>query len=372
MSNESPPGSSRPRAGGEFTWPPPTEELDAIEVIRLKDSPPVAAASATPPTTPTTPAHTSARPPLPVLPATLVVPPPPTPPAVVPIKALGRRLHAPRRDDLAYLGVTLTSALAIAVAATLQLSDRWYARHAGSEQLAHATAPVTSPAPVPPTPATPLAASPVANVALLQLLEKGPNDVARAALDATTPPVTAFAGAAPSVTPVTPAKTTDDADDARRTRSDSRVATRPQQTLARRGTYARRPAANVAPPERRDRNRSRDLDRYGDRDGSRESVAARAAVAAIASPPLRLPESYVQPRVVSQGTGRHRGKVVLAVQVRPNGRVGDVEVLSKGDDRGYDDLERAAVSAVKRWRYRPALRDGVPTPSRVKVVVNFS
>ena len=128
---------------------------------------------------------------------------------------------------------------------------------------------------------------------------------------------------------------------------------------AARRTRAASPAPNVTPRARRDSNR----------DGDRK---ASTIATAIASPPLRLPESYVQPRVISQGTGRHRGQVVLAVQVRPNGRVGDIEVLSKGDDRVYDDLERAAVSAVKRWRYRPALRDGLPTPARVKVVVNFS
>ena len=102
--------------------------------------------------------------------------------------------------------------------------------------------------------------------------------------------------------------------------------------------------------------------------GSRRPPSA----ASVASPLFRLPESYVQPRVVSQECGRQRGQVVLAVQVRPNGRVGGIEVLSKDHDRGYDGLERAAVSAVKRWRYRPALRDGVPRPPRVKVVVNFS
>jgi periplasmic protein TonB len=98
--------------------------------------------------------------------------------------------------------------------------------------------------------------------------------------------------------------------------------------------------------------------------------AGRLLHAAVVSPPIRLPESYVQPRAVSSGRiGRVRGKVVLAVEVRPNGRVGDVDVLS---DSANPDLEDAAISAVKRWRYRPALRDGIPTPARLKVIVNFS
>lgn len=98
-------------------------------------------------------------------------------------------------------------------------------------------------------------------------------------------------------------------------------------------------------------------------------VRERAARAAIDSPPLRLPESYVQPRLVSSGDGRVRGTVVLGVQVRANGRIGDVDVLS--DDRD-GRMERAAIAAVKQWRYRPALRDGVPTPARLKVIVKFS
>jgi periplasmic protein TonB len=233
-------------------------------------------------------------------------------------------MQRPTRDDLVYVGVTLTSALAIAVAGTQQLSDWW---RTPSQQQARTDAPVTS--------AAPLATSPVANVALLQLLEKGPEGVARAAVNATTPPVTAIADAALSSPSTAPVKTAD--------------------ARARRATSTRRAATNAA------RNAA-----------PREHGVRASAAAAIASPPLRLPESYVQPRLVSQEGGRRRGQVVLAVQVRPNGRVGDIEVLSKDDDRGYDDLERAAVSAVKRWRYRPALRDGVPTPSRVKVVVNFS
>jgi TonB family protein len=106
--------------------------------------------------------------------------------------------------------------------------------------------------------------------------------------------------------------------------------------------------------------------RSSDRDSSdRDGDVSRI------SPPLRLPESYVQPRVVS-ASNRMRGKVVLAVLVRPNGRVGRVDVLSRGDRDNDRALEHAAVTAVKQWRYRPALRDGVPTPARVKVVVNFS
>ena len=66
---------------------------------------------------------------------------------------------------------------------------------------------------------------------------------------------------------------------------------------------------------------------------------------------------------------------MLIVEVRKNGKVGDVDVLSSDldrDNRSHRDLQRAAVSAVKRWRYTPAIRDGEPTDTRVRVVVDIN
>ena len=99
MSNDSPPGSTRPAAGGEFTWPPTREELDAIEVIPLDDR--------------------SSVTPIAVVPAKAATVAPP-------IARRGRLrlpLRLPRRDDLVFAGATLTSVLAIAVAASMQFSD---------------------------------------------------------------------------------------------------------------------------------------------------------------------------------------------------------------------------------------------------------
>ena len=98
MSHDSPPGSARPTAGGEFTWPPTREELDAIDVIPLDD--------------------TSSIKPITVVPAKTMVSP-----------ATGRRgrlrlpLRLPRRDDFVFAGAIGTSVLAIAVAASMQFSD---------------------------------------------------------------------------------------------------------------------------------------------------------------------------------------------------------------------------------------------------------
>jgi len=53
---------------------------------------------------------------------------------------------------------------------------------------------------------------------------------------------------------------------------------------------------------------------------------------------------------------RHEGRVVLNLLIDENGRVIDVDVIS-GVPRTR--LDQAATEAVRRWTYRPALKDGV-------------
>ena len=63
------------------------------------------------------------------------------------------------------------------------------------------------------------------------------------------------------------------------------------------------------------------------------------------------------------------------VEVRKNGKVGDVDVLSSDldrENRSHRDLQRAAISTVKRWRYTPAIRDGEPAGTQVRVVVDIN
>jgi periplasmic protein TonB len=233
-----------------FTWPPSTDELDAIEVIVLDDPPPA-----------------------------------PRP-----------RSHT-RTTALAHWGLTLTSLAAILAAVALQFAS-WRS-----------------------TPTTPAA--------------QAARGDASSAIASAAPPSTALASTAPAAVagPLIAVA----------------MAAPPS------GSAIHRPAPAFV-PVRKPRARAR-------QDDSR---------AAIDSPPLRLPESYVQPRLVSSGDrGRVRGEVVLGVQVRANGRVGAIDVLS-GDGDADSNLQRAAVAAVKQWRYRPALRDGVPAPARLKVIVKFS
>jgi len=62
------------------------------------------------------------------------------------------------------------------------------------------------------------------------------------------------------------------------------------------------------------------------------------------------------------------GNVVLRIEVRPDGRVGDVSVVESSRHR---ELDRAAVRAVRRWRFEPALQDGRPVAGVVQQVISF-
>lgn len=81
--------------------------------------------------------------------------------------------------------------------------------------------------------------------------------------------------------------------------------------------------------------------------------------------PIEAPSPSYPRRALRRGDS---GEVVLRVQVDARGVPGQVEVASSSGSR---DLDRAAQSAVQRWRFRPAMRDGVPVPGAVNVPVTF-
>lgn len=74
-------------------------------------------------------------------------------------------------------------------------------------------------------------------------------------------------------------------------------------------------------------------------------------------------------------SARRRGleaDVVLMVRVSPEGEVCEVGLLeSAGLTRAHKDMNRSAIAAVVRWRYRPAMRNGVAVEARIKVPVRF-
>ncbi len=86
--------------------------------------------------------------------------------------------------------------------------------------------------------------------------------------------------------------------------------------------------------------------------------------------PERLAESHVRPTIAALADGEPvTGEVTLAATIRVDGSVADVQVLSSS--RPGAGLEHAAADAVRRWRYKPATRDGQAIDSRLTITVTF-
>jgi protein TonB len=114
-------------------------------------------------------------------------------------------------------------------------------------------------------------------------------------------------------------------------------------------------------------------------------VLALITPAAAQAEPIRLPPVEVRaahPLVPAQyrstpgpsypASAREQGlegEVVLAVEVRANGRVGDARVKRSS---GAPVLDEAALAAVKQWTFVPARRGPRAVDSRVEVPVTFS
>ncbi len=64
----------------------------------------------------------------------------------------------------------------------------------------------------------------------------------------------------------------------------------------------------------------------------------------------------------------YEGKLVVRLLVSPTGRVDQVVLLRSS---GYSILDRVAVKTLKKWRFRPAMKNGHPTSYWVEVPVVF-
>jgi protein TonB len=80
---------------------------------------------------------------------------------------------------------------------------------------------------------------------------------------------------------------------------------------------------------------------------------------------LTVRRSSLSPEAV---LGAPEGRVRLRLLVRADGTVGSVEVLVSS---GFPELDRAAQDALRRWRFEPATRDGVPIDAYYLVWVTF-
>ncbi|GAA5484237.1 energy transducer TonB [Haloferula sargassicola] len=85
------------------------------------------------------------------------------------------------------------------------------------------------------------------------------------------------------------------------------------------------------------------------------------------SPPQPVTKSQpVYPsRLLSKGIG---GKVIVAVTVTADGRVAGAKVRTSSGNRELDD---AALKAVRKWKFRPAVSGGRKTQATALVPFNF-
>jgi periplasmic protein TonB len=65
---------------------------------------------------------------------------------------------------------------------------------------------------------------------------------------------------------------------------------------------------------------------------------------------------------------RASGNVLIRIDVGTDGTPVSLEVLRSSRNRS---LDRAALQAVRRWRFEPAVRDGVPVAASVQQTVSF-
>ncbi len=82
--------------------------------------------------------------------------------------------------------------------------------------------------------------------------------------------------------------------------------------------------------------------------------------------PLVLEHKVIPTYPSDARTMRLAGTVVLRAIVSEEGRISQVEPVS-----GEPILARAAMEAVRQWRYRPALLNGKPTPIETNITLNF-
>ncbi|QHL91582.1 TonB family protein [Sphingomonas changnyeongensis] len=108
-----------------------------------------------------------------------------------------------------------------------------------------------------------------------------------------------------------------------------------------------------------------------------QPVPAAAPAAAPAGRPAMAEGGDLSATMVSAPPPRYpiesrrrceQGAVLLAARLDTEGRVAALEIARSS---GHDRLDRAALEAVRRWRWSPVMRDGVAVPVRGTVEIPF-
>ncbi len=122
-------------------------------------------------------------------------------------------------------------------------------------------------------------------------------------------------------------------------------------------------AAAQAERERAEANERRRAERRA-RERARTDAARRPADREV-EPIARVQPEYppAAARLQEEGT------VMVRVEVDASGTPTGVSIARRSGSR---ELDRAALQAVRQWRFRPAIRDGKPAASVVEVPVEFT
>ena len=105
-------------------------------------------------------------------------------------------------------------------------------------------------------------------------------------------------------------------------------------------------------------------------DESATSSRTRPASGRPANAPAEpIPASAIPPQFPLEAVRRgESGQVLLKVPVAVDGTPGGISVARSS---GTELLDRAALDAVSRWRFRPARRDGDDVASTLEIPIDF-
>ena len=87
-------------------------------------------------------------------------------------------------------------------------------------------------------------------------------------------------------------------------------------------------------------------------------------------------EGVIAPRLIHKVEPQHteeareakiEGTVVLAIEVRPDGRAHNIQVTKTLDE----GLDNNAIETIRQWEFEPAVKDGEPVTVRANVEVNY-
>jgi TonB family protein len=86
--------------------------------------------------------------------------------------------------------------------------------------------------------------------------------------------------------------------------------------------------------------------------------------------PVRIASSFLEPIYPGRAAARRQeAKVIVSAVIRHDGWISDLKL--ERTDSENDEFAISAAQTVGFWRYRPALVDGCPVPTRLLVNVTY-